>query len=94
MVDSENAITVKILNTIIGAAPSPLLPNKSLLIGTPNTDNPIPHGKAIIMENLSAISILFFTTDLSPATYERTSEGTIAVDNADAMAIGIVVRVL
>ena len=65
-----------------------------MLIGPPNTDNPKPQGRAIIIENLIAESILLFTISLSPAAYERIIDGTIAAANADAIAIGIVVSTL
>ena len=53
-----------------------------MLIGPPNTDNPKPQGRAIIIENLIAESILLFTISLSPAAYERIIDGTIAAANA------------
>ena len=38
--------------------------NSILLIGPPNTDNPKPQGRAIIIENLIAESILLFTISI------------------------------
>ena len=95
MVDRENATTVKILNDHHKVLHRlRCLQTKELInLAHPTPTSPIPHGKAISMENFSAsVYFAFYNGAHHSATYELTREGTIAVDSADAMAIGIVVR--
>ena len=94
IVDNENATTVNILKIIIVDVSLTLPPNNRELICPPKTVSPIPHGKAIIIENFCARLTLLSTTSSSPAVYDLTKEGTIAVERDEAIAIGIVVNSL
>ena len=94
IVENEYATTVTTANLINPTHISNIsLPgNKSMQIGSANADIPTPQGIAIIIDNLTEDSILLISSPLFPVVRERIRLGMIALDNADATAIGAVVK--
>ncbi len=84
------------LGTLSGAIAALIVLLLVLKISSPILKRKRMHDKHRETDSYRTIAkvILLRTTPSSPATYERTSEGTIAVDSDEAIAIGIVVNSL